>query len=101
MATGSSFTLTSLTTLTTPNGFRAPINAIQIVGGVSLAPGPGDVNGLRLGTPEIARFGMTPADMPELAGYIAEGLNGSRSAEAVARDVTAFRGRFRELHFMR
>lgn len=42
--TGSSFTLTSLATLTTPNGFRAPINAIQIVGGVSLAPGPGDVN---------------------------------------------------------
>ena len=42
--TGSSFTLTSLTTLTTPNGFRAPINAIQIIGGTSLAPGPGDVN---------------------------------------------------------
>lgn len=42
--TGTSFTLTSLTTLTTPNGFRAPINAIQIIGGVSLAPGPGDVN---------------------------------------------------------
>ena len=29
--TGSSFTLTTDTTLTTPNGFRAPINAIQIV----------------------------------------------------------------------
>jgi YD repeat-containing protein len=28
---GSSFSLTSDTTLTTPNGFRAPINAIQIV----------------------------------------------------------------------
>ena len=50
---------------------------------------------------EIVRFGMTAADMPELAGYIAEGLNGSRSAAAIARDVTAFRGRFRELHFMR
>lgn len=42
--TGSSFTLTTNTELTTPNGFRAPINAIQIIGGVSLAPGPGDVN---------------------------------------------------------
>jgi hypothetical protein len=30
--TGSSFTLTSDTTLTTPNGFRAPVNAIQVVG---------------------------------------------------------------------
>ena len=44
---------------------------------------------------------MTAADMPELAGYIAEGLNGSRPAQAVAKDVTAFRGRFRKLHFMR
>ena len=61
----------------------------------------GDVNGLRLGTPEIVRFGMTAADMPELAGHIAEGLNGSRPAEAVAKDVTAFRSRFRNLHFMR
>jgi glycine hydroxymethyltransferase len=59
------------------------------------------VNGLRLGTPEIVRFGMTAADMPELAGYIAEGLSGSRPAEPVAKDVTAFRSRFRELHFMR
>lgn len=29
--TGTSFTLTTDTTLTTPNGFRAPVNAIQIV----------------------------------------------------------------------
>ena len=29
--TGSSFTLSSNTELTTPNGFRAPLNAIQIV----------------------------------------------------------------------
>jgi hypothetical protein len=42
--TGASFTLTSDVTLTTPPGFRAPINAIQIVGGVPIAPGPGDVN---------------------------------------------------------
>jgi hypothetical protein len=30
--TGANFTLGSNTTLTTPNGFRAPINAVQIVG---------------------------------------------------------------------
>ncbi|AMJ60437.1 serine hydroxymethyltransferase [Bosea sp. PAMC 26642] len=69
--------------------------------GLPLPAVAGDVNGLRLGTPEIVRFGMTPSDMPELAGYIAEGLNGSRPAEAVAKDVTAFRGRFRGLHYMR
>jgi hypothetical protein len=38
--TGSSFTLTSNTTLTTPNGFRAPVNAIQIVGGSTPALHP-------------------------------------------------------------
>ncbi|HJQ79108.1 MAG TPA: hypothetical protein VJ828_04090 [Lacipirellulaceae bacterium] len=39
--TGSSFTLNSDTTLTTPNGFRAPINAVQIV---HRTVGPGDVD---------------------------------------------------------
>jgi hypothetical protein len=40
--TGDSFTLTGDATLTTPNGFRAPINAVQIVKSVLI---PGDVNG--------------------------------------------------------
>ncbi len=77
------------------------INILSCGIGLPLPAIAGDVNGLRLGTPEIVRFGMTPEDMPELAGYIAEGLNGSRSAPAIARDVTAFRQRFRTLHFMR
>lgn len=77
------------------------VNILSCGIGLPLPEVAGDVNGLRLGTPEIVRFGMTAADMPELAGYIAEGLNGSRAAEAVAKDVTAFRGRFRELHFVR
>lgn len=77
------------------------VNILSCGIGLPLAEVAGDVNGLRLGTPEIVRFGMTPADMPELARYIAEGLNGSRPDEAVAADVTAFRARFRELHYMR
>jgi hypothetical protein len=40
--TANGFTLTGDTTLTTPNGFRAPINAIQITPFVDI---PGDVNG--------------------------------------------------------
>jgi hypothetical protein len=40
--TASSFTLTGDATLTTPNGFRAPINAIQITPFIDIA---GDVNG--------------------------------------------------------
>jgi glycine hydroxymethyltransferase len=77
------------------------VNILSCGIGLPLAPVAGDVNGLRLGTPEIVRFGMTPADMPELAGYIADGLSGAHPAEAVAKDVTAFRRRFTTLHFMR
>ena len=39
--------------------------------------------------------------MPELAGYIADGLSGARPDEAIASDVTAFRRRFGKLHYVR
>lgn len=61
----------------------------------------GDANGLRIGTPEIVRWGMGPEDMPELAGFIADVLTGRRAAQSVAPEVTAFRRRFSQLHFMR
>ena len=62
-------------------------------------PGRGDMAGLRIGTPEIVRWGMTDADMPELADLIAAGLGGS--PEAVAPRTTAFRQRFTTLHHIR
>lgn len=58
------------------------------------------MNGLRLGTPEIVRWGMTEDDMPELAALIARGLRGNDAIEQVAADVTAFRRRFNKLHFV-
>jgi glycine hydroxymethyltransferase len=61
----------------------------------------GDSNGLRLGTPEIVRFGMTPADMPDLARLIARALIGNDAPETIAADTTAFRQRFTKLHYMR
>ncbi len=70
-------------------GIGLPIDAID-----------GDMNGLRLGTPEIVRWGMTVDDMPELAALIARGLRGNEPVEAVAADVTAFRRRFDKLHFI-
>jgi glycine hydroxymethyltransferase len=69
--------------------------------GLPIAPVEGDVNGLRLGTPEIVRWGMTPSDMPALAGFMADVLAGKRSAQSVAPEVTAFRRRFTKLHYMR
>jgi glycine hydroxymethyltransferase len=43
--------------------------------GLPIAPVPNDVNGLRIGTPELVRRGMGPADMPHLASLIAAGLD--------------------------
>ncbi len=59
----------------------------------------GDMNGLRIGTPEIVRRGMTSGDMPELAHLIARALRGT--PEDVAADVTTFRARFKGLSFIR
>jgi glycine hydroxymethyltransferase len=66
--------------------------------GLPIAPVDGDVNGLRLGVPEIVRLGMTPAHMGELAALIVQALGDDPGS--VAPRVEAFRHRFRELHFM-
>ncbi|MEZ5379539.1 MAG: aminotransferase class I/II-fold pyridoxal phosphate-dependent enzyme [Acidimicrobiales bacterium] len=57
--------------------------------------------GLRLGMNEMARWGMTPTDMPELADLIARGLDADSPAAAVADDVSAMRRRFSQLHYVR
>ena len=58
----------------------------------------GHGEGLRLGTPEIVRRGMTVEHMPELAGLIARALTGE--PEAVAPEVSAFRQRFDGVAFV-
>ncbi|MCK6451173.1 MAG: aminotransferase class I/II-fold pyridoxal phosphate-dependent enzyme [Alphaproteobacteria bacterium] len=78
---------------------RANILACGI--GLPMAPVEGDVNGLRLGTPEIVRWGMKAADMEELGGFVADALAGRRPLDAIARDVTAFRHRFASLNYVR
>jgi glycine hydroxymethyltransferase len=67
--------------------------------GLPLAPVAGDVNGLRLGTPELVRIGATAADMPELATLVARALDLRTDPVAVAADVTAWRRQFRGVHF--
>jgi len=67
--------------------------------GLPLAAVPGDVNGLRLGVPEIVRLGMGPEQMAELGGLIARALHDE--PQTVAADVTALRRRFRGLRFVR
>ncbi|MBL8589560.1 MAG: serine hydroxymethyltransferase [Methylobacteriaceae bacterium] len=77
---------------------RANILACGI--GLPVAEVEGDLNGLRLGTPEITRFGMSAADMPELARLIARALVGNEEPEKVATDVTAFRSRFTTMRYI-
>jgi glycine hydroxymethyltransferase len=69
--------------------------------GLPLADVDGDLNGLRFGTPEIVRWGMTAKDMPAVAGFIADVLTGRRAAQSVAPEVAAFRSQFDRLHFVR
>ena len=68
--------------------------------GLPIAAVDGDMNGLRIGTPEIVRWGMTVEDMPELAALVARGLRGNDASADVAADVTAFRRRFNKLHYV-
>jgi glycine hydroxymethyltransferase len=57
-----------------------------------------DGDGMRLGTSEAARVGMTVADMATVAGFVARALNGT-APEDVAPEVTAWRSRFDRIHF--
>jgi glycine hydroxymethyltransferase len=78
-----------------------PANLLACGIGLPMAPVDGDVNGLRLGVNEIVRLGMGPQHMDALAGLIARALTGNDAASAIARDVTAFRGQFQGMQFVR
>lgn len=67
--------------------------------GLPLPDVPGDLNGLRIGTPELVRRGVTPADAPALAALIAEALR-SNAPETVAPRTKALRRRFQGLHYI-
>jgi len=69
--------------------------------GLPLPGVEGDVNGLRIGTPEIVRWGMGADDMPELAKLLARVIVHEEAPDSVAGDVTAFRKRFGTLKFIR
>ncbi|WP_434615559.1 serine hydroxymethyltransferase [Tabrizicola sp. M-4] len=68
--------------------------------GLPIAAVEGDLNGLRIGTPELVRRGVTVGDAPALAALIAEGLRGNDPG-AVAARVREMRGRFTGVHYVR
>jgi glycine hydroxymethyltransferase len=95
------------------------LDAVQFGGGQSAArtlrranvltsgiglPGPevpGDFNGLRIGTPEIARWGMSIEAMDELAELVSQALLGKEPPERVALRITDLRRRFSTLRYIR
>lgn len=68
--------------------------------GLPAAPVAGDLNGLRIGTPELVRRGVTPAVAPALAALIAEGLR-SYAPETVAPRTAVLRAKFQGMHYIR
>jgi glycine hydroxymethyltransferase len=68
--------------------------------GLPIAPVAGDNNGLRIGTPELVRWGLGVADMPMLAALIARALS-SNDPQSLAPEVAAARAGFDRLHYIR
>ncbi|MCB8936881.1 MAG: aminotransferase class I/II-fold pyridoxal phosphate-dependent enzyme [Ardenticatenaceae bacterium] len=69
--------------------------------GLPIAPVSGDLNGLRFGTPEIVRWGMTPEQMPRVAALVADILLERRPLPTIRQEVTALRSQFQTYHYIR
>ena len=66
------------------------------------APGiEGDMNAIRIGTPELVRIGVgrNKNDISVLADFVARAIR-SETPEAIAPETAAFRAKFRDLHYI-
>lgn len=68
--------------------------------GLPVDPVDGDMNGLRIGTPELVRRGVTPEHAGRLAALIADGLRAGDPASVSPR-TAEFRSRFQGMHYVR
>jgi glycine hydroxymethyltransferase len=66
-----------------------------------LTPVAGDLNGIRIGTQEVTRWGMAPTDMPAIARLIARVALHGEEPERVKGEVIGFRRAFQKLCFVR
>ncbi len=67
--------------------------------GLPIAEVPGDMNGLRIGTPELVRWGVTPAHSKPLAQLIARALRSNDPASLLA-ETSTYRQQFNQLHYV-
>ncbi len=68
--------------------------------GLPIAEVAGDMNGLRLGTPELVRWGVGEGDVAEIARLTAEALR-SDAPQALAAETRALRSQFQSMRFAR
>lgn len=68
--------------------------------GLPLEEIAGDMNGLRMGTPEIVRWGVSAVDAPELAALIADAIRADDPTNILPR-TRDMRARFTRLHYIR
>jgi glycine hydroxymethyltransferase len=67
--------------------------------GLPVAEVAGDMNGLRIGTPELVRWGVDVGDVGALADLVAEAL-ASNDPDAIAPRTAVLRQRFDRLHYV-
>jgi glycine hydroxymethyltransferase len=66
--------------------------------GLPVAQVEGDMNGLRIGTPELVRWGVKEADVPAIASLIARALD-THDPETLAAETAGLRSRFGTVHY--
>ena len=69
--------------------------------GLPIAPVAGDLNGIRIGTQEVTRFGMKEAAMAEIARLMARVMVAGEQPEMIKPDVVAFRDQYQDMVFVR
>lgn len=67
--------------------------------GLPIDPVAGDMNGLRIGTPELVRWGVTPEDTPRMAALIARALRGNDPGTLLP-EVSHWRQSFNQPHYV-
>ena len=67
--------------------------------GLPLPEIAGDMNGLRIGTPELVRWGVGPEHVERLATLIASAIRSDRP-ETLLAETSAFRQEFDRLHYI-
>lgn len=67
--------------------------------GLPIADVPGDMNGLRIGTPELVRFGVKVEHVDAIADILARAL-GANDPAGLAAETKALRGQFQTLHYV-